>query len=142
MVTAPLQLLVTVASAFILKTAGYLISRDGVILHMGDYTIVVGEACSGLRSLISLMAVGAIYTYLQKITCLKRTVLLLLIIPISIIANLIRLIALALITYYFGDAAGQGFSHNFSGFVLFIIALGCLVVVDVLLDRKSRVVNG
>jgi exosortase len=138
MVTAPLQLMVTVASAFVLKSAGYLVSRDGVILHIGDYTIVVGEACSGLRSMVSLMSVGAIYAYLQKISNLKRTVLFLSIIPISIIANIIRLIILALITYHYGDAAGQGFFHNFSGFVLFIIAMGCLVIVDVVLDRSKK----
>ena len=138
MVTAPLQLLVTVASALLLKLGGYLVSRDGVIMHIGDYTIIVGEACSGLRSLVSLMAVGAIYAYLQNISNMKRTVLFLSIIPISIIANIFRLIVLALITYYFGDAAGQGFFHNFSGFVLFIISIGCLVLVDVLLDKREK----
>ncbi len=137
LITAPLQLLVTKASATLLQSTGYLISRDGVILHIGDYTIIVGEVCSGLRSLISLMAVGAIYAYQQSIGNVKRTVLFLSIIPISIIANVFRLVTLALITYYFGEAAGQGFFHNFSGFVLFVVAMICLVIVDALLDRKS-----
>lgn len=136
--TAPLQLMVSSATAFLLKSAGYLVSRDGVILHIGDYTIVVGEACSGMRSLVSLMSVGAVYAYLQNISNRKRTILFLSIIPISIIANIFRLIVLALITYHFGDAAGQGFFHEFSGFFLFIVALGSLVIVDILLDRKRK----
>ena len=137
MLTAPLQLLVTTASAVLLQAVGFMISRDGVILHIGDYTIIVGEVCSGLRSLISLMAVGAIYAYLQEIANLKRTILFLSIIPISIIANICRLITLALITHYFGEAAGQGFFHNFSGFILFAVAMVCLVIVDALLDSKT-----
>lgn len=138
MITGPLQMLVTRASAFLLKSAGYLINREGVILHIADYTIIVGEVCSGLRSLISLMAVGAIYAYLQTTSNVKRGVLFLSIIPISIIANIFRLIVLALITYYFGEAAGQGFFHNFSGFVLFVVAMVFLVIVDVVLERKAK----
>lgn len=138
MVTAPLQLLVATASGFLLKTAGYLVSRNGVILHVGDYNIIVGEVCSGLRSLISLMAVGAIYAYLQNISNLKRAVLFLSIIPISIIANIFRLIILSLITHYFGEAAGQGFFHNFSGFILFLVTIVCLVIVDAMLDRGGK----
>lgn len=138
LVTAPLQLLVSVASAGLLKIAGYTIHRDGVILHIADYTIIVGEPCSGLRSLISLMAVGALYTYLQQMSNIKRAILFCSILPITIIANIFRLVALALITYYYGEAAGQGFFHDFSGFVLFIIAMICLVLVDSLLDRKPR----
>lgn len=135
MITSPLKQLVSVASTTALQTAGYIVSRNGVTVSIGDYSIIVGDACSGLRSLISLMAVGAIYAYMQKISGLKKTVLFLSIIPISIAANIIRLIALALITYYFGESAGQGFFHNFSGFLLFIVALASLVILDVLMDR-------
>jgi exosortase len=138
MITAPLQMLVTVASAGLLKFVGYTVHRDGVILHIADYTIIVGAPCSGLRSLISLMAVGALYTYLQKMSNIKRAILFCSILPITIFANIIRLVVLALITYYFGEAAGQGFFHDFSGFVLFIIAMISLVLFDALLDRISR----
>ena len=141
LVTSPLQVMVTAASAFFLKAAGYLVSRDGVILHIGDYTVIVGEVCSGLRSLISLMAVGAIYAYLQEASNLKRAVLFISIIPIAVIANIFRLITLSLITYHFGEAAGQGFFHNFSGFVLFAVAMVCLVIMDALLDWRPKVTS-
>ncbi|MBF0329911.1 MAG: exosortase [Nitrospirae bacterium] len=137
MVTSPLKLIVAKTSEIFLHIAGYTINRNGVLLFIGDYTIVVGDACSGLRSLVSLLAVGALYAYLQNISNLKKAFLFLSIIPISIIANIIRLIVLALITYYYGESAGQGFFHNFSGLLLFIIAIGCLVLIDVFLNRKT-----
>lgn len=137
MITFPLKLGVAVVSVYILKAAGYLISRDGAIMYIGDYTIIVGDACSGMRSLVSLMAVGAFYGYLQTMSNFKRMTLFLSVIPIAIIANIIRLIVFALITYYFGEAAGQGFFHNFSGLLLFIIAMGCLVCIEVFLNRRT-----
>lgn len=138
MLTSPLKAMVASVSESLLRFAGYTVSRNGNICFIGDYSIIVGDACSGLRSLISLMAVGAIYAYLQKISNLKRFVLFLSIIPIAISANIIRFLLFALITYYFGEAAGQGFFHNFSGILLFVIALISLVILDALIDRRSQ----
>lgn len=137
-VTSPLKLLVAKATTPLLAIFGYPVSRDGVILCIGDYSIVVGDACSGLRSLVSLMAVGALYAHMQKISLVKKVILFLSIIPISVAGNILRLVLLCLITYHFGDAAGQGFFHKFSGFFLFIVTLGCLVIVDVILDRGKK----
>jgi exosortase len=137
-VTSPLKMLVATTATPLLAIFGYPVSRDGVILFIGDYSIIIGDACSGLRSLVSLMAVGALYVYLQKITTAKKGILFLSIIPISVAANILRLILLCLITYHFGDSAGQGFFHYFSGFFLFIVALGGLVIVDVILDRGKK----
>ena len=134
-ITSPLKTFVAAASTHILSGLGYPISRSGVYLYIGDYSIIVGDACSGLRSFVSLMTVGALYTYMQKISTAKKGLLFLSIIPISVFANIMRLILLCLITYHFGDAAGQGFFHNFSGFLLFIVALAGLVLIDALLDR-------
>ncbi|MCC6544220.1 MAG: exosortase [Nitrospirae bacterium] len=136
MMTSPLKRMVAKATEIILSSAGYLISRNGVILFVGDYNIVVGDACSGLRSLISLMSVGAIYVYLTNSSALKRGLLFSSIIPIAIFANIIRLLLLALITYHFGEAAGQGFFHNFSGILVFVMSLIGLFLLDLLINRK------
>ncbi|MBI5027180.1 MAG: exosortase [Nitrospirae bacterium] len=138
MLTSPLKMIVASVSEPLLRFAGYLVSRNGVILFIGDYSIVVGDECSGIRSLISLMSVGAVYAYLQNVSNLKKSVLFLSIIPIAICANIFRLMLLALITYHFGEAAGQGFFHNFSGILLFIIALISLIILDVLIDRRNQ----
>jgi exosortase len=138
MLTSPLKMLVAAASAWLLKLAGYIVSRNGATILINDYSIVVGDPCSGLRSLISLMAVGAMYAYLQNISSLKKTVLFVSIIPISIIANIVRLIMLSLITLYMGEAAAEGFLHGFSGFLLFVIAMVCLVILDALMERGTK----
>jgi exosortase len=139
MLTSPLKMFVAGVSESFLRLAGYTLNRNGVILFIGDYSIVVGDACSGVRSLISLMAVGALYSYLQATSNIKRVVLFLSIIPIAIGANIIRLMLFALITYHFGEAAGQGFFHYFSGILIFIMSLMSLVVIDVfIINRRSR----
>jgi exosortase len=139
MLTSPLKMFVAGVSESLLRLAGYTLNRNGVILFIGDYSIVVGDACSGIRSLISLMAVGALYGYIQSTSNLKKVVLFLSIIPIAIGANIIRLMLFALITYHFGEAAGQGFFHYFSGILIFILSLMSLVVIDVfVINRRPR----
>lgn len=134
-VTSPLKAFVAAASVPILSALGYPISRNGVMLFIGDYSIVIGDACSGLRSLVSLLAVGALYSWPKKISMVKKSILFFSIIPIAIAANVVRLILLALITFYVGDSAGQKFFHDYSGFFLFVFSLMLLIVVDVLLER-------
>jgi exosortase len=139
MLTSPLKMFVAGVSGSLLKLVGYTINRNGVILFIGDYSVVVGDACSGIRSLISLMAVGALYAHIQSTSNLKKVVLFLSIIPIAIGANIIRLMLFALITYHFGEAAGEGFFHYFSGILIFILSLMSLVVIDVfIINRKKR----
>jgi exosortase len=137
MITSPLKQLVAAVSQPLLSVMGYPVSRDGVLLFIGDYSLIIGDACSGLRSLVSLLAVGALYAWPKKFSPAKRAVLFLSIIPIAIAANIVRLVLLALITFYLGDSAGQKFFHDYSGFFLFIFSLLSLVLVDVLLDRKG-----
>jgi exosortase len=138
MLTSPLKMFVAGVSESLLRLAGYTLNRNGVILFIGDYSVVVGDACSGIRSVISLMAVGALYAYIQSTLNLKRVVLFLSIIPIAIAANIIRLMLFALITYHFGEAAGQGFFHYFSGILILFLSLMSLVVIDVfIINRRS-----
>ena len=114
---------------------GYPIARSGVILQMGQYQLMVADACAGLHTLFTLEALGLFYLNLVRHTsALRNGVLAVLIVPISFTANVIRVMTLTLITYYFGDAAGQGFLHGFAGMVLFISALLLILGVDWLLQ--------
>lgn len=134
-VTLPLKIGVSWATEHLLYAAGYPISRSGVILNMGQYQLLVADACAGLNSLFTLEALGLLYMNLVRHPSVVRNVALAtLIIPISFTANTIRIMFLALITYYFGDAAGQGFLHGFSGLVLFLSALLLIISVDRLLN--------
>lgn len=135
-VTGPLKSHISVLAENILYMVGYPISRDGVTIIIGQYQLLVADACSGLHSMFSLSAVGLLYLYLMKYRNMPRNVLMVLsILPIAFVANVVRVMILVLVTYHFGDEAGQGFIHGAAGMLLFVISLILLFVFDALLGR-------
>jgi exosortase B len=138
-VTMPMKMAVSWATEHLLFAIGYPISRSGVILQIGQYQLLVADACAGLQTLLTLEALGLFYLNLMRHPSGVRNITLaLLIVPISFSANVIRVIVLTLITYYFGDAAGQGFLHGFAGMVLFVTALILILSVDSALQWAIR----
>ena len=135
-VTLPMRHAASVVSAATLKAMGYDIVREGLLINMGGHEIFMGAPCSGFRSLITMISLGLIYIYFNKGTMSKNIILFISIIPLALIGNLIRVIALCLITFYFGEAAGQGFFHNFSGMVVFLIIILGLMGLEKALNRK------
>ena len=137
--TIPMKIAVSYVTENVLYNVGYPISRNGVILYMGQYQLLVADACAGLHTLFSLEALGLLYLHIVKHESWTRnTALAILIVPISFTANVIRVITLTLITYYFGDAAGQGFVHSFAGMVLFVTALMLIIATDSLLRFSTQ----
>jgi exosortase B len=129
--TLPMKMAVSYVTEQLLFLAGFPISRSGVVLQIGQYQLLVADACAGLQTLLTLEALGLFYLNVVRHTSAVRNVALaILIIPISFSANVIRVMTLTLITYYFGDAAGQGFLHGFAGMVLFLTALVLILSVD------------
>jgi exosortase/archaeosortase family protein len=107
------------------------VARTGVILQVGPYQLLVADACAGLNTLLTLEALGLLYLNLVRHeSALRNITLAILIVPISFAANVIRVITLTLITYHFGDEAGQGFLHGFAGMVLFMAALMLIIAAD------------
>nr|WP_315252990.1 exosortase B [uncultured Duganella sp.] len=134
-VTMPMKMAVSYATEHLLFWAGYPIARTGVVLQIGQYQLMVADACAGLQTLLTLESLGLFYLNVVRHTSAFRNIALaILIIPISFTANVIRVIALTLITYYFGDAAGQGFLHGFAGMVLFVSALVLILSLDTFLQ--------
>jgi len=130
-VTGPLKSAVSTVAANLLYALGYPVSRVGVILNVGQYQLLVADACAGLNSMFTLEALGLLYMNLMKYTSVARNVTLaILVIPIAFMANIVRVMILVLVTYHFGDAAGQGFVHGFAGMVLFIVGLVLVLTVD------------
>ena len=133
-VTAPLKSAVSTVSAELLYALGYPVSRAGVVLNVGQYQLLVADACAGLNSLFTLEALGLLYLNLMQYTSVARNITLtILVVPIAFLANVVRVIVLVLVTYHFGDAAGQGFVHSFAGMVLFIVGLLLVLFTDYLL---------
>lgn len=135
-VTAPLKMGVSVVAEAALHAAGYPMGRTGVTLSIGPYQLLVADACAGLNSIFALEAIGVFYMSMMGYTNPKRNLLIaLLILPISFVSNVIRVITLVLVTYYFGDEAGQGFVHGFAGIMLFMIATMLTVATDGVIGR-------
>jgi exosortase B len=133
-VTQPLKLFVSQVVTEVLSYFGYPIARVGVTIYVASYQLLVEDACAGLNSLVSLSAIGLFYVYMLRGSNIRYSILLLLlVIPIAIAANIVRVGALVLITYHFGNAAAQGYLHNFAGMVTFTSALLFIFLIDKLL---------
>jgi exosortase len=133
-VTNPLKMELSRISVALLSAAGYPISSEGVRIYIGQYELLVAAACSGLNSIISLTAISLFYIYLRhKAEWKYFGLLLLFIIPVAVLSNLVRVIILILLTYHAGEAAAQGFLHDFAGIFMFAVALAMMFAVDELI---------
>ena len=134
--TTPLKIAVSYVAEGLMHHLDYPVARSGVILFVGQYQLLVADACAGLNSMFTLEALGLLYMNLMNHTSLKRNfALAVLVIPIAFIANVIRVMVLILVTFHFGDEAGQGFVHQFAGMLLFLIGLIMMLGVDSVLGR-------
>ncbi|MET0377388.1 MAG: exosortase B [Spongiibacteraceae bacterium] len=136
--TAPLKQLVSSTVASLLYHAGYPIARSGVVLQVGGYRLLVADACSGLNSIFSLFALGVVYLHLTRRRLWLQWLMLASIVPIACAANVVRVILLVLITYHFGNDAGQGFLHGAASIALLISALVLFLLLDETLLRITR----
>jgi exosortase len=130
-ITGPLKAWISLIVENILYAVGYPIARSGVIISIGPYQLQVADACSGLHSMFSLAALGTLFMYIMDRKRMLHNVLMLVsIFPIAFAANIVRVMVLVLITFYFGDEAGQGFLHGTAGMVLMVVALLAFFMLD------------
>jgi len=134
-ITFPMQLFASKVAAKSLYLIGIPALREGNIILLANTSLEVAEACSGIRSLISLLALSLVFAYFSQKTTLKRVLLILSTFPIAIIANAARVTGTGILAHYYGDKVAQGFFHGFSGWILFVVAFVCLFVVGSLLSR-------
>jgi exosortase len=134
--TAPMKTAVSFVATHLLGALGFPIGRSGVVITIGQYQLLVTEACAGLQTMFTLEAMGLLYASLvNHPSTLRNALLSVMVVPIAFGANVVRVSVLALVTYYLGDAAGQGFLHGFAGMVLFSVALALIMSTDRLLGR-------
>lgn len=119
----PLQFIASKFATSVLETLNlFPIMREGNVLIMPGMRLEVVEACSGIRSLMSLLALAAGYGYLAEKSVPVRWFLVLAMVPLAIISNGTRVMITALMTNYIGPRAAEGFMHEFSGWVIFVVA--------------------
>src|SRR5678816_656460 len=145
-ITGPLKQWISAIVVELLYGVGYPISRTGVMITIGKYEMLVADACSGLHSMYSLTALGTLFMYIMaRSSRLHNALMLVSIPPIAFIANIVRVVALVLVTYHLGDEAGQGFLHGAAGIVLMLVALAAFFALDsllvALLPKPAQPVN-
>jgi exosortase len=134
-ITFPLQLLASRFATFCLQLVNVPVLREGNLIILPNYTLEVVEACSGIRSLMTLIALAIAYGYLVEDRRWIRWVMVLIMVPIAIVSNSIRILGAGLLTYHFGPSMAQGFFHEFSGWVIFVAALLLMFACHWLLRR-------
>jgi exosortase len=144
-ITFPLQLIASRLATAWLELAQVPVLRDGNILIMSNYSLEVVEACSGIRSLMTLMALAVAYGYLVSPRRWVRYVLAAFMVPIAIVTNAIRIMGAGLMAHRFGPAAAEGFLHQFSGWAIFLIALllmfGSYWILQHISERRRKPAN-
>ncbi|MGH6987285.1 MAG: exosortase V [Caulobacteraceae bacterium] len=129
--TAPLKTFVSFVATSGLAHLGLPVAREGVTIFIAQYQLLVEDACSGMNSIVGLIAVSLLYVYLMRgSSWLYSAILAVLVVPIAIFANILRIVALILITYWFGNAVGQSFLHFAAGMFLFALALVSVFALD------------
>lgn len=133
MVTIPLQFLASDLAAFFLRVFGVPVLQNGNVLQLSNMSLEVVEACSGIRSLISLVTLAIVYGYLLEESYLLRVVLAVAALPIAVLANGLRIMGTGITGLYWNPDKAQGFFHEFSGWVIFILSLIALFVLHKIL---------
>jgi exosortase len=126
----PLQLLASRFGELALVIAGVPVLREGNVIVLSNTTLEVAEACSGIRSLISLLTLAIVYGYLVDKRTWTRVTLALASLPVAIIANGVRVAGTGIAAHYVGPEAAQGFFHEFSGWLVFVVAFVLLFAVQ------------
>lgn len=138
-IATPLKELVSAAVQALLSAFGYPIERSGVVLALGGHQMLVADACSGMNSLYGLAALALVYLHLTGPSSKARAgALLAAVLPIAIVANVLRVAFLVLLAYHAGDDAASGPLHVAAGLMVFVIALALLIQLDRILPRAAR----
>ena len=141
-ITLPLQFLASDLASGFLSIVGVPVLRQGNIIQLATMNLEVAEACSGIRSLISLITLAVIYGYFLESRTSLRIALVLAAIPIAVFANATRIMATGLTGLYWNPDKAQGFFHEFSGWVIFLLALSMLLAVHGLVRWLARLGRG
>lgn len=136
LITQPIKIGISQAAVTLLHGLGYPIASSGVTIQIANYELLVAAACAGLNSIITLSAICLFYVYLRHRSDLVAFLIVgALILPAAVFSNFMRVVILVLVTYYLGEAAAQGFLHDFAGLTVFLVALLSIIGLDSLLSK-------
>jgi len=133
-ITLPLQILASKLASALLPVFGVPVLREGNVIELASMKLEVAEACSGIRSLMSLFTLSIFYGYFMERSSWRRAALAVASVPIAIAANAVRILGTGLCVQYWNPDKALGFFHEFSGWVIFLVSLGCLYIVHRAMD--------
>ncbi|WP_419805737.1 exosortase/archaeosortase family protein [Terriglobus sp.] len=136
--TFPLQMLASRVAADMLPLAGVPVLREGNVINLPAMQLEVAEACSGIRSMMSLFTVAVFFGYLFERGTLRRVLLALCSLPIAVAANALRIFGTGLCVQYWDPDKAMGFFHEFSGWLMFLVSLACLYLIHLATRRFGR----
>jgi exosortase len=138
LVSFPLQLAATKISAGLIQFCSIPVYREGNMLYFLQTQLEVAEACSGIRSIMSLTMLSVIFAYMSSGNGWRKAILILAAIPIAMLANILRVSGTGVLAHFFGDRVARGFLHEFSGLAVFLFGLGMLFMVYRVLRAVTR----
>ena len=134
----PLQLIASDYAARVINMIGIPAFREGNVIELAQMKLEVVEACSGIRSLMSLATLAVTYAYFTESKWWRQLALVASVIPIAIVTNAARVTITGVMAHYRGEEAAQGFQHAFSGWLMFIVAMILLLAVAQVLRLTAR----
>jgi exosortase len=137
-ITFPLQILASKLASAALPLFGVPVMRDGNVIQLPSMQLEVAEACSGIRSLMSLFTAAIFYGYFLEPSVKRRVILALAALPIAVIANGIRIVGTGLAVQYWDPQKALGFFHEFSGWLIFVFSLICLYLLHTAMNLSLR----
>lgn len=136
LVSLPLQLMATDVSAAIIGTCSIPVYREGNMLYFMQTQLEVAEACSGIRSIMSLTMISFIFCFLSRAGWWRKAILVIAAIPIAIAANIFRVAGTGVLAHFYGDRVARGFLHEFSGIAIFVFGFALLFALFFLINGK------
>jgi exosortase len=137
-ITFPLQIFASKLAAAVLPVFGVPVMRDGNIIQLPSMQLEVAEACSGIRSLMSLFTAAIFYGYFLEPSTKRRVILALAAIPIAVFANGARIVGTGLGVQYWDPEKALGFFHEFSGWLIFVVSLMLLYLLHTAMNMQTR----
>ncbi len=134
-ITFPLQILASKLASWTLPTLGVPVLREGNVIQLPAMALEVAEACSGIRSLLSLVTLAIIYGYLLSDSVRMRVVLAIAAVPIAVAANSLRIVGTGVLVQYWDPDKAEGFFHAFSGLLIFVVSIGMLFVLHKIVEK-------
>lgn len=137
-ISLPLQHIVSEISAAIIESLSIPVFREGNMLYFSDASLEVAQACSGIRSLVSFLMLGFLFSYLMESSMRRKFIIVILTVPLAFLANLIRVTGTGILASFFGGDIARGFLHEFSGMVIFAFGFVVLSILYYILEKTGH----